>query len=94
MISADALVAYAEELEDTTEGSGLAWLRARREEALAKITGGGGSQIISTTVNGQTFMRRIDGTAQDWFEVLTWAIRDLSGTRAKVTYARIPCPPH
>lgn len=94
MISADALVSYAEELETAAVGSGLAWLEGLRSAALARITGGGSTEYISTTVNGQTFMGKITSTAEDWFEVLTLAIRQLNGTAIKVVYARTPCPPH
>jgi hypothetical protein len=94
MIDVDTLVAYAEELEDAETGSGRSWLVGRRAEALAKINGGGSSDYISTTVNGQTFERRIEGTASDWFAVLTQAIKQLAGTSVKVTYARVTNPPH
>lgn len=94
MIDVDTLVSYAEELEDAGTGDGLSWLVARRAEALARINGGGSSEYISTTVNGQTFERRIEGTASDWFSVLTLAIKILNGTAAKVTYARTANPPH
>lgn len=94
MLNVDALVAYANELEETTEGAGLAWLKARRGEALAKIDGGGTSDIISTLVNGEQFTRKITATALEWFDALQAAIADFNGKAAKVTYARIYCAPH
>lgn len=94
MTDVDTLVSYAEELEDATTGTGLVWLVARRAEALLKINGGGSSDYIQTTVNGQTFQRRIEATASDWFSVLTLAIKQLNGTAVKVVYARSANPPH
>lgn len=94
MVSVDMLVAYAQELEDAAEGSGLAWLQARRDEALARINGGGSADYISSTVNGQTFMGRITSTSEDWFDLTQLAILQITGKATKVTYAISPTPPH
>lgn len=94
MISADALTAYAEELEEAATGAGLEWLKARRDESLARINGGGSREYIETTVNGQQFRGQITATAVDWFETLQLAIKQLTGTACKVVYARSPTPSH
>lgn len=88
MVDTNALLEYALELEEAAAGAGLAWLQARRDEALARMSGGGSGDYIETNVNGQQFRRTISATAVDWFEALQSAIGRLNGKSAKVTYAR------
>lgn len=91
VIDIQALVDYAQELETASVGTGLAWLQARRGEALAKLNGGGGAgAIISTTVDGQTFTRSQSGaaSANEWFSALQMAIQRLNDGAAKIVYPR------
>lgn len=104
MISVDALVAYAEELEEAaitalaTEDEahiiGLNWLKDLRSQAISKIDAGGSGEYVESIVNGQKFVRSITGTWQEWFEVLQLAIKQFNGTAVKVVYARTSNPPH
>lgn len=93
MISVEELVSYSQELEDMTPGSGMDWLKARRDEAIAKIDGGGSRDYIQAAGNGKTFTRQFHATALDWFSALQQAIAYLNMTRVKVTYPTF-CPPH
>ncbi len=95
MISVEALVAYAQDLDDEGDpGDGLTWLKAKRDEAVNKITGGSQFDYISTTVDGQTFTRKISATAQEWFEALQLAIRRVQGTAVRTVYAKFQNIPH
>lgn len=94
MISVEALVSYARELEVDVPGSGVAWLKARRAEALAKINGGGGQDYVSAAANGKSFTRRFHATAQEWFEQVQNALEELNATRVKVTYPTFSNIPH
>ncbi len=93
-LDVSAFVSYANELEEAAAGAGLTWLKARRTEALATINGAGGSNIISTTVDGQTFTRTISTTAQDMFSVLQVAILQFNGDGVKITYPTFSGIPH
>lgn len=94
MLSTETLVSYATELEETTPGSGLAWLMARRAEALAKMNGGNSSHIITTTVNGETYTRQLVASANEWLDALQAAIDDMRGLRTRISYGRFDCIPH
>jgi hypothetical protein len=85
-VDVGALVDYANELEETTPDSGLAWLKARRDEATATINGKGAFTIISTTIDGQTFSGSISASALDMFSAFQQAIRRFNGTDIRMTY--------
>jgi hypothetical protein len=94
MISVESLVQYAEELEATSQGSGLLWLKTKRQQAIDQMDAGGTYDYISTTIDGQSFSRRINATALEWFEVLQLAIQEMSGTRTKLVYSHFHSIPH
>lgn len=89
-----AFVDYAQELEDATPTAGLAWLKARRDEAVALITGHGSSTYISTTVDGQTFTRTVELTALQMFALLQHAIRRFNTDEVRITFSEFSCVPH
>lgn len=89
-----AFVDYANELEEATAGSGLTWLKAKRDEAVATITGTGASSYITTTVDGQTFTRTIELSAMDMFSLLQQAIRRFNTDQVRITYSEFSCVPH
>lgn len=94
MLSVDSLVQYAEELEATSQGSGLQWLKSKRQQAIEQMDAGGTYDYITTTIDGQSFSRRINATALEWFEVLQLAIQEVSGTRVKIAYSHFHNIPH
>jgi hypothetical protein len=90
----EAFVDYAQELEEETSGSGLAWLKAKRDEAAELITGTGSSSYISTTVDGQTFTRTVHLTPLQMFSVLQSAIRHFNGSPARIIWSEFSDIPH
>jgi hypothetical protein len=91
---AQAMVEYAEELDEVTPGSGLTYLKTVRAAALAKIAAGGGNEFIGSTVNGQTFSSQITLAANDMFEAMSEAIRNYRGETIRITYATVSGVPH
>lgn len=89
-----AFVDYANELEATTAGSGLTWLRARRNEAVATLNGAGSSSYIVTTIDGQSFTRTIELTALQMFSLLQQAIRRFNGDQTRIVFSEFSEIPH
>lgn len=96
MVSGDiaAFVDYANELEETTAGSGLTWLKAKRDEAVATITGTGSGSYIMTTIDGQSFTRTVELTAMGMFSTLQAAIRRFNGNQTRITFSEFSDIPH
>lgn len=87
-------VDYANELEEAAEGSGLAWLKARRDEAVALITGKGSSTYIMTTIDGQSFTRSVELTALQMFSLLQQALRRFNRNQVRITFSEFSEIPH
>jgi hypothetical protein len=77
---ASALLSYAIELNLAAAGSGLAYIKALRDKALAMIANGNGQTFISSTVNGQTFTASVDITASSMFEATQSVVDELIGS--------------
>jgi hypothetical protein len=81
-----AFVDYALELDEAAAGSGLTWLKARRDEAAELITGLGSSKFIQTTIDGQSFTRTVELTSMEMFSLLQDAIRVYNGNNSRLTF--------
>lgn len=89
-----ALEEYADELEEAEEGSGLTYVTALRDAALAKITGGESKSLVSSTVNGQTFAVNVNVAADEMFSVCQEVLRGLKGKSVKFTIPAFHGIPH
>lgn len=91
---AQALEEYAEELEEASEGTGVAYLVAIRDKCLAMLSKGEYSAFVNTTVNGQTFSAQVQIGANDMFNEVSSALRQLKGRDVKITYGFVSNIPH
>lgn len=89
-----ALYEFAEEMEDTTVGSGEAWLKGLRIKSLQKIEEGEAKSIISATFGNQSTSEQVDVSAERMFVVVSEALRELKGEAISMTYPMFPAIPH
>jgi hypothetical protein len=91
---AQALEEYADELDETTPGSGLTYLKELRTAALAQISSGDDIAFVSTTVNNQSFNGEVKLPANELFSLVSEAIRNYKGQAVKRTIPRFSDIPH
>lgn len=81
-----ALVEYAEEMEEVGVGTGVQYLKQLRDRALAQVTNNMGMQYVSTTVDGQTFNAEVQVKAADLLSSASDALRIVKGEEVKITH--------
>lgn len=89
-----ALVDYAEELEELNSQSGLNYLKALRDRCLSQIQQGFERQYVSTTVDGQSFTAQVNLTAAELLPEVSAAIKTLRGEEVKMTIPHFYNIPH
>lgn len=91
---AQALLDYAEELDEATPNSGKAFIEGMRDAALLKIQGGEAQTFMSASVNGQFFSAQTNVTAADMFTTCQETLKAYRGALVTMTHPIFSNIPH